>query len=80
MMTFYRALRDRAQSALVRLRIQWDKWHQGWHLTEMSEGRFCVHYPDGKRSARFHYSTAKDYAELFGGKVVHLATGRELDT
>ncbi|MDH0959106.1 hypothetical protein N5C54_15085 [Pseudomonas chengduensis] len=30
----------------------------------------------GAKSHKFFYSTAKDYAELFGGAVVHAASGQ----
>ncbi len=80
MPTLYWTFHRWAQRVLLILRIELDKWHDDWHLVEISQGRFCVRYPDGKRSTRFYYRTAKDYAELFGGKVIHLSTGRELDT
>lgn len=56
--------------------VRIDTWRSGWHMVEASSGRFYVRYPDGKRSQRFYYSTACDYAEMFGGSVIHAATGR----
>lgn len=60
------------------IRVWIDMHRSGWHLVEATEGRFRVHYPDGKRSQRFHYGTACTYAELFGGAIVHDATGRRV--
>jgi len=34
-------------------------------------GRFYVLYNNGKRSHNMSYTTAKDYAEMFGGTVYH---------
>lgn len=33
-------------------------------------GKFRVKYPDGKISQKFSYKTAKNYSEIFGGKVI----------
>jgi len=66
------------RNALLFLRVWLDTWRSGWHMIEATQGRFYVRYPDGKRSQRFHYGTARTYAELYGGKIVHQATGREL--
>lgn len=34
-------------------------------------GQWRVVYPSGKRTVPLYYNTAKDYAELFHGRVVH---------
>lgn len=34
-------------------------------------GKYRVQYPDGQVSQPFVYDTAKTYAEMFGGKVIH---------
>ena len=34
-------------------------------------GKWRVVYPDGQRSQRFYYDTAKAYAGMFDGKVIH---------
>jgi hypothetical protein len=34
-------------------------------------GKWRVVYPDGQRSQRFYYDTAKAYAKMFDGKVTH---------
>lgn len=60
------------------IRVWIDMHRSGWHLVEATEGRFRVRYPDGKRSKRFHYASARTYAELFGGAIVHDATGRKV--
>ncbi|XLY90515.1 hypothetical protein ACK8QS_22860 (plasmid) [Ectopseudomonas mendocina] len=59
-----------------RLLLWIDKRRVGWHLVEATQGRFYVRYLDGAKSHKFFYSTAKDYAELFGGAVVHAASGQ----
>lgn len=66
------------RNVLLSLRVWLDTWRSGWHMIEATQGRFYVRYPDGKRSQPFYYGTARNYAKLFGGKVVHRATGREL--
>lgn len=38
-----------------------------WHRRN---GRYRVLYPDGQKSQPFGFSTAKDYAEIHGGKVI----------
>lgn len=62
----------------VAIRIWIDKQRTGWHLVEATEGRFRVLYPDGKRSQRLHFKTAKTYAYLYGGEIIHVATGRTI--
>ena len=52
-------------------RRQLDKLHGGNSLTQWGYGRWFVYYPDGKRSATMYYSTANEYAEIFGGTVHH---------
>lgn len=34
------------------------------------KGKFRVKYPDGEISQPFDYKTAKDYRDIFGGKVI----------
>jgi len=33
-------------------------------------GRFRVLYPDGQRSQRMNFAHAKNYRELFGGRII----------
>ncbi|HCH7782777.1 TPA: hypothetical protein NNM78_002216 [Pseudomonas aeruginosa] len=60
------------------LRILIDKGRTGWGLIESTAGRFSVRYSNGQHSRPLYYKTACGYAELFGGRVVHRATGRVL--
>lgn len=39
-------------------------------LLGQKDPRWRVIYPDGKRSERMDKSTAKEYASMFGGKVI----------
>jgi len=34
-------------------------------------GKFRVQYPDGKISQKFAWKTAKDYRDIFGGKIIN---------
>lgn len=44
-------------------------------------GRFHVNYnEDNRNSQSFDYQTAKDYADIFGGRVIHDRTGRVVYT
>lgn len=55
------------------LKKQLDKLHHcGNDLAQWGAGRWYVRYPDGKRSVAMHYGTAKNYADIFGGKVFHV--------
>ena len=36
-------------------------------------GKFYVVYPDGQRSSKMDYRTAKEYQQIFGGKVYHIS-------
>ena len=58
--------------------ILFDKLQQisGMVLNHAMEGKFHVMYDDGKKSQNFDYSTAKGYAEIFGGKVYHSETNK----
>jgi hypothetical protein len=55
------------------LRRQWHKIPGGTRLRYISEeqGHWRVLYPDGNRTTRMFYREAKNYAEIFGGKVIH---------
>lgn len=64
------------RAVLISLRVWIDTFHGGWSMVESTSGRFYVLYGDGRRSRRFHYRTARDYAGMFGGDVVHLQTER----
>jgi hypothetical protein len=46
---------------------------------QWGRGRFYVVYPDGKRSTSMYYTTAKDYASIFGGEVKHITEGVQND-
>jgi hypothetical protein len=72
------AFKAQLNKTLQAIGIWRDTWRSGWHLVEASMGRFYVRYPDGQRSQRFYYSTACDYAEMFGGSVIHIPTGRKM--
>ena len=37
---------------------------------QIIRGKYCVVYKDGCVSRRMDYSTAKNYAEIFDGKVI----------
>lgn len=63
---------------LTTLRILIDKGRTGWGLVESTAGRFSVRYSNGQLSRPLYYKTARDYAEVFGGRVIHRATGRVL--
>ncbi|EKY4113683.1 TPA: hypothetical protein ACGW3M_000977 [Pseudomonas aeruginosa] len=63
---------------LTTLRILIDKGRTGWGLIESTSGRFIVRYSNGQQSRPFYYKTARDYADVFGGRVIHIATGRVL--
>ncbi|MBX6653720.1 hypothetical protein ISF12_10735 [Pseudomonas aeruginosa] len=63
---------------LTTLRILIDKGRTGWGLIESTTGRFSVRYSNGQHSRPLYYKTARDYAEVFGGRVIHRATGRVL--
>ena len=39
------------------------------------EGKFYVVYPDNKRSQKMDYYCARNYAEIFKGKVHHIKYG-----
>ncbi|MFK4135932.1 hypothetical protein ACI2KR_27160 [Pseudomonas luteola] len=42
----------------------------------ISSGKYCVEYADGRKTEAFDYKTAKEYAKIFNGKVVHLDSAR----
>lgn len=63
---------------LTTLRILIDKGRTGWGLIESTAGRFSVRYSNGQHSRPLYYKTARDYAEVFGGRVIHRPTGRVL--
>ena len=49
------------------------QWHKLETLTPFymdALGKFRVKYNDGRISRPMDYATAKDYAEMFGGKVI----------
>ena len=46
----------------------WD--HDGALYRHAIHGKFRVEYPDGQLSQRFSYRVAKNYAKMFGGKVI----------
>ena len=50
-----------------------DRPHSEMMLFQRIYGRFYVMYTDGKRSQNMSYSTAKNYAEMFGGTVYHVS-------
>jgi len=55
------------------LKRQWDKFHHcGNDIAQWGQGRWHVRYHDGNRSTTMHYSTACDYGDIFGGKVIHI--------
>lgn len=58
---------------LARLRIAVDKWRIAGEMKchQAARGRFFVLYNDGEKSMPMDHSTARDYAEIFGGKVIH---------
>lgn len=39
---------------------------------QWNRGKWYVRYKDGERSVTMHYSTACDYANIFGGTVYHI--------
>lgn len=51
---------------------QIDKWRTGNQLTQWGCGRWYVRYSDGNKSTTMLYSTACNYAEVFGGRVLHV--------
>jgi hypothetical protein len=58
---------------LARVRIAIDKWRIAGEMKwkQARYGRFYVRYNDNEKSMPMDYSTAKDYADIFGGKVIH---------
>lgn len=73
-----KALNTKLNAVRISVRVWLDTWHSDRGLFEITTGRFYVRYPDGQCSRPFYYSTACQYAGMFGGQVVHRATGREL--
>lgn len=69
---------QRFRAALMLMMVWLDTFRGGQNMVQATFGRFYVRYPDGKRSQRFYYRTARQYAELYGGRIVHQATGHEL--
>jgi len=57
--------------------MRWSYWwhrltntgYDEWMNFQAVDGRFRVVYRDGKPSQRMAYTTARDYAEMFDGKV-----------
>lgn len=64
------------QEGLLWLRLFCDKHRSGNQLIESSWGRFQVKYRDGTETLPMGYSSACAYAEIFGGSVHHLPSGR----
>lgn len=58
---------------LARAKLSLDKWRVAGEARykQDSFGRFYVLYNDGAKSESMDYTTASDYAEIFGGTVVH---------
>jgi len=61
------------RSCLRQVRRYWDTFHHcGSDIAQWGQGRWYVRYHDGTRSTTMHYTTARDYADIFGGKVIHV--------
>lgn len=52
------------------LRQFYKLWHYDSREKNAFRGKFRVLYNDGRKSEKMCYSVAKDYAEIFGGKVI----------
>ena len=63
---------------LAWLKVQIDKLHGGRQITESSNGLFRVHYFDGGKTTPMYWHTAKEYAQIFGGEIYHIKTGRKV--
>jgi len=52
---------------------QKDKFAYGNQFAQWGVGRWYVLYSDGQKSTTMYYSTACDYAQIFGGQVRHIS-------
>jgi hypothetical protein len=57
-----------------------DKFRSVYGLigSQARNGRFYVLYPDGDKTHSLDYKTAKNYASIFRGKVIHKRTEKEV--
>lgn len=65
------ALPKRVWLAIVRWSDKQENLQGRLMSVQAARGKWRVIYNDGKRSQRMCWATAKDYAEMFGGTVVH---------
>jgi len=49
-----------------------DRFRGGNELTQWGNGRWYVRYRNGEKTHTMYYSTACNYAEIFGGTVFHV--------
>lgn len=65
------------QLTLTNMKTIWRFIKRTWYKLDryspfysMAFGKFRVLYRDGQRTIPMDYKTAKDYAKMFGGKVI----------
>jgi len=73
---FITLLTETYRELSIWLLISRDKGETGNQLIEYQWGRFRVIYISGERTVPMSYSSAVDYAKIFDGKVIHIATER----
>lgn len=49
---------------------EWYKCYRYSTFYQVVYGKFKVEYPDGKLTHPMDYDTAKNYSEIFGGKII----------
>lgn len=73
-----RKFRQVSQRLFDRLVIWRDKLQRGRTFTETSNGRFRVEYFEGGKTHALYWNTAKEMAQIFGGSIYHIPTGKKL--